>query len=81
MTFSKRGTESEPPTEMTPSQADAYNIVEPLLIDRGLLDNLPAAVGLSGEDIESRLFDAAVSLALEEKYTQALPRLEEYLRQ
>ena len=64
-----------------PIAADAYNIVEPLLIDRGLLDNLPAAVGLSGEDIESRLFDAAVSLALEEKYTQALPRLEEYLRQ
>ncbi|MFB1018951.1 MAG: tetratricopeptide repeat protein, partial [Flavobacteriales bacterium] len=54
-----------------PIAADAYNIVEPLLIDRGLLDNLPAAVGLSGEDIESRLFDAAVSLALEEKYTQA----------
>ena len=64
-----------------PIAADAYNIVEPLLIDRGLLDNLPAAVGLSGEDIESRLFDAAVGLALEEKYTQALPRLEEYLRQ
>ncbi len=64
-----------------PVAADAYNIVEPLLIDRGLLDNLPPAVGLSGEDIESRLFDAAVSLAIEEKYTQALPRLEEYLRQ
>ena len=64
-----------------PIAADAYNIVEPLLIDRGLLDNLPAAVGLSGKEIESRLFDAAVSLALEEKYTQALPRLEEYLRQ
>ncbi len=64
-----------------PVAADAYNIVEPLLIERGLLDNLPPAVGLTGEDIESRLFDAAVGLALEENYTKALPRLEEYLRQ
>ena len=64
-----------------PVAADAYNIVEPLLIERGLLDNLPPAVGLTGEDIESRLFDAAISLAIEENYTKALPRLEEYLRQ
>ncbi|PCJ80489.1 MAG: hypothetical protein COA49_08440 [Bacteroidetes bacterium] len=64
-----------------PVAADAYNIVEPLLIERGLLDNLPPAVGLSGEDIETRLFDAAVGLALEGEYTKALPRLEEYLRQ
>jgi TolA-binding protein len=64
-----------------PVAADAYNIVEPLLIERGLLDDLPPAVGLSGEDIESRLYEAAVSLALEENYSKALPRLEEYLRQ
>lgn len=64
-----------------PVASDAYNIVEPLLIERGLLDNLPPAVGLSGAEIESRLFKAAVGLAIEENYTQALPRLEEYLRQ
>tara|TARA_B100000780_G_scaffold278210_1_gene251008 strand:+ start:2401 stop:5562 length:3162 start_codon:yes stop_codon:yes gene_type:complete len=64
-----------------PVAADAYNIVEPLLIERGLLDNLPPAVGLTGEDIESRLYEAAVSLAIEENYSKALPRLEEYLRQ
>ena len=29
-----------------PVASDAYNIVEPLLIERGLLDNLPPAVGL-----------------------------------
>jgi TolA-binding protein len=64
-----------------PVASDAYNIVEPLLIDRGLLNDLPPAVGLSGAEIESRLFKAAVGLAIEENYTQALPRLEEYIRQ
>lgn len=64
-----------------PVASDAYNIVEPLLIERGLMGNLPPAVGLSGDEIESRLFKAAVGLAIEEDYTQALPRLEEYLNQ
>jgi TolA-binding protein len=64
-----------------PVASDAYNIVEPLLIERGLLDNLPPAVGLTGDEIENRLYQAAVSLALDENYTKALPRLEEYLRQ
>jgi TolA-binding protein len=64
-----------------PVASDAYNIVEPLLIERGLLDNLPPAVGLTGQEIEQRLFKAAVNLAIEENYSKALPRLEEYLRQ
>ena len=64
-----------------PIASDAYNIVEPLLIDRGLLDNLPPAVGLTGQEIEEKLFKAAVNLAIEGNYSQALPRLEEYLRQ
>ena len=64
-----------------PIASDAYNIVEPLLIERGLLDNLPPAVGLTGQEIEERLFKAAVNLAIDGNYTQALPRLEEYLRQ
>ena len=64
-----------------PVASDAYNIVEPLLIERGLLDNLPPAVGLTGQEIEEKLFKAAVNLAIDGKYSQALPRLEEYLRQ
>ena len=64
-----------------PVASDAYNIVEPLLIERGLLDNLPPAVGLTGQEIEERLFKAAVNLAIDGNYSQALPRLEEYLRQ
>ena len=64
-----------------PVASDAYNIVEPLLIDRGLLDNLPPAVGLTGQEIEERLFKAAVNLAIDGNYSQALPRLDEYLRQ
>jgi TolA-binding protein len=61
--------------------ADAYNIVEPLLIKRGLLDNLPAAVGLDGAEIEQRIFESASYLALENRCGEAIPRLEEYVRQ
>ncbi len=64
-----------------PVASDAYNIVEPLLIERGLLNNLPPAVRLTGTEIEERLFKAAVNLAIEGEYSHALPRLEEYLRQ
>lgn len=61
--------------------ADAYNIVEPLLIRRGLLDNLPSAVGLDGAEIEQRIFESASYLALENRCVDALPRLQEYIRQ
>jgi len=63
-----------------PIAADAFLIVEPLLIENGLLDDLPPAVGLTGRDIEDRHFQAAVNLAINEEYTKALPRLEEYIR-
>ena len=61
--------------------ADAYNIVEPLLIQRGLLDNLPPAVGLDGAEIEQRFFESASYLALEDRCAEAIPRLTEYVRQ
>ena len=61
--------------------ADAYNIVEPLLIKRGLLDNLPSAVGLDGAEIEQRIFESASYPALENRCDEALPRLQEYIRQ
>ena len=61
--------------------SDAYNIVEPLLIERGLLSDLPAAVGLDGDAIEKRIFESASFMALENRCAEAIPRLKEYLRQ
>ena len=61
--------------------SDAYNIVEPLLIERGLLNDLPAAVGLDGDAIEQRIFESASFMALENRCAEAIPRLKEYLRQ
>ena len=61
--------------------ADAYNIVEPLLIERGLLDNLPPAVGLDGAAIEQRFFESASYLALDNRCAEAVHRLREYIRQ
>lgn len=60
---------------------DAFNVIEPLLIDRGLLDDLPAGVGLDGSEIEDRLFEAAVGLALENDCDKGVVRLSEYVRQ
>ena len=59
---------------------DAFNIVEPMLMDRGLLDNIPSGVGLNGDEIEERLFSAAQSLALERLCEKAIVRLGEYIR-
>ena len=53
--------------------ADAYNI-EPLLIQRGLLDNLPPA-GADGAEMEQRFFESASYLALEDRCAEAIPRL------
>ena len=63
-----------------PIAGDAYNVVEPLLIDRGLLDDLPSGVGLNGDEIEERLYSAARSLALERNCDKAVMRLGEYIR-
>ena len=58
--------------------ADAYNIVEPCSFAVAS-DNLPAAVGLDGDEIEQRIFESASYLALENRCKEALPRLEEYI--
>lgn len=63
-----------------PIAGDAYNVVEPLLIDRGLLDGLPSGVGLDGDEIEERLYTAARSLALARDCDKAVVRLGEYIR-
>lgn len=64
-----------------PIAADAFNVLEPLLIERGLLDDLPSGVGLDGAEIEDRLFEAALGLALDKDCPKALIRLNEYIRQ
>ena len=63
-----------------PIAGDAFNVVEPILIDRGLLDDLPSGVGLDGDEIEERFFNAARNFALERNCEKAILRLTEYLR-
>ena len=43
---------------------DAFLLVEPLLVERGQLDNLPDVVGLSEDDIAERTYAAAQELGL-----------------
>jgi len=62
-----------------PIASDAYNIVEPVLIDQGLLSDLPPAVGLNTDEIEERLFNAAREAALERNCEKAILRLTEYI--
>jgi len=62
-----------------PIAGDAFNVVEPILIDRGLLDNLPSGVGLDGDEIEERFFNAARNFALERDCEKATLRLSEYI--
>ena len=59
--------------------SDAYNVVEPVLIDQGLLNDLPAGVGLNTDEIEARLFNAARDVALERDCEKAIRRLTEYI--
>lgn len=59
--------------------SDAYNVVEPVLIDQGLLNDLPAGVGLNTDEIEARLFNAAREAALERDCEKAIRRLGEYI--
>ena len=58
--------------------SDAYSIVEPLLLERGLTDDLPSAVGLDGSEIERRYFQSAKSLVMEKNWQNAIVRLNEY---
>ncbi|MFZ8836260.1 MAG: tetratricopeptide repeat protein [Flavobacteriales bacterium] len=64
-----------------PIASDAYNVVEPLLIDRNLLDDLPSGVGLNKDEIEERLFLASRELALDRNCEKAVLRLSEFTRQ
>ena len=58
---------------------DAFLLVEPLLVERGQLDNLPDVVGLSENDIAERTYAAAQELALSGACPQAIPKLTQFL--
>ena len=58
---------------------DAFLLVEPLLVERGQLDNLPDVVGLSEDDIAERTYAAAQDLALSGDCAAAAPKLEQFI--
>ncbi len=58
---------------------DAFLLVEPLLVERGQLDNLPDVVGLSEDDIAERTYAAAQDLALSGDCAGAAPKLEQFI--
>ena len=58
---------------------DAFLLVEPLLIERGQLDNLPSAVNLSEDDIAERTYAAAQDMALSGNCEGAIPKLEQFI--
>lgn len=59
---------------------DAYNLVETVLLEEGLMDQLPSNLGLSNSDIEGKVYSAAADFAISDDCDKAIPRLEEYLR-
>lgn len=58
---------------------DAFLLVEPLLVERDLLDNLPDVVGLSDDDIAERTYAAAQDLALSGDCSAAIPKLQQFI--
>ena len=58
---------------------DAFLLVEPLLVERGQLDNLPDVLGLSADDIAERTYAAAQDLALSGDCAAATPKLEQFI--
>lgn len=59
---------------------DAFQLVESVLLEEGLMNELPDNLGLTDSDIESKVYNAAVDPALEGDCARAIPKLEEYLR-
>jgi TolA-binding protein len=59
---------------------DAFNLVESVLLEEGLMDELPTNLGLSNTDIEARVFGAAADPAITGDCSKAIPKLEDYLR-
>ncbi len=59
---------------------DAFNLVEEVLLEEGMMDQLPENLGLSDSDIEERVYAAAADFAITGECGKAIPKLEEYLR-
>lgn len=69
-------TERYPDDEVT---KDAFLLVEPLLVDRGQLNDLPDVVGLSSDDIAEKTYAAAQDLALSGQCAAAIPKLSRFI--
>jgi hypothetical protein len=59
--------------------ADAFLLVEPLLIERGRLAEVPASVGLTDDDIESKMYSAARDVAISGDCEAAVLKLGSFL--
>ena len=59
--------------------ADAFLLVEPLLIERGRLGEVPASVGLTGDDIEMKMFGAARDMAISGDCSEGKAKLHAFL--
>jgi TolA-binding protein len=59
---------------------DAFNLVEEVLIEEGMLDELPENLGLTDADIEDKVYSAAADYAITGQCAQAISKLEDYLR-
>lgn len=58
---------------------DAFLLVEPLLVERDRLGDVPDVVGLSDDDIAERTYAAAQDLALSNDCEAAIPKLEQFI--
>ncbi|MCH2198599.1 MAG: tetratricopeptide repeat protein [Flavobacteriales bacterium] len=59
---------------------DAFNLVENILLEEGLMDELPDNLGLTDADIEKKIYNAAADFAISGDCATAISKLEEYLR-
>lgn len=58
---------------------DAYNLVESILIEEGILNDLPPVLDLTDSEIEEKVFTAAADFAITGQCNKAIPKLEDYL--
>ncbi|MDG2247236.1 MAG: tetratricopeptide repeat protein [Flavobacteriales bacterium] len=59
---------------------DAFYLVENVLLEEGMMDELPSNLNLTETDIEEKVYAAAVDYAITGDCTSAVPKLEEYLK-
>ncbi|MFT4683188.1 MAG: TolA-binding protein [Flavobacteriales bacterium] len=59
---------------------DAFFLVENVLLEEGLMDELPANLNLTDADIEEKVYASAVDYAITGDCATAVPKLEDYLK-